>query len=177
MPASRFSPYQNALKSLSARTGTPLPSLLFSFVVLHEFTAIVPLVGVFFASRQLGFGERVIGQLTRSDALRDHPDAWFDNNLSQWIDEGERWAERVGRRYGIFGFTKGQPLDFPSDEAQPGQISTKIAGDLANAVLAYGTVKALLPVRIGLSLYLSPAFSRRVVDPVRLRALRWFRNP
>lgn len=135
---SRFAPYQNALRSLSTKTGTPLPSLIVSFAVLHELTAIVPLVGVFFASRHLALGERVVGHVIRSDTLHDQPDGWLNGHLRQWIDEGEHWAERVGRRYGVFGFSKGQP---PSDETRPGQASTKIAGDLANAILAYGTVK------------------------------------
>jgi len=143
---SRFAPYQNVLKNLSAKTGTPLPSLIFSFAVLHEFTAIAPLVGVFFASKQLGLGEHVVGQLIRSDTLHDQPEGWFNSRLRQCIDEGEHWAERVGRRYGVFGFSKGQPLELPSDETQPGQLSTKIAGDFANAILAYGTVKVTINI-------------------------------
>ncbi|KAI6046449.1 hypothetical protein EDC04DRAFT_2558214 [Pisolithus marmoratus] len=169
MPTLRQS-YHNALTSLSARTGTPLPSLVLSFAVLHELTAIIPLAGIFFASRQLGFGERVVGQFIRSDTPRDEP-SWLNDHLSQWVDEGERWAERVGYRYGIFGFAKGQPL-----VATDRQASRVIAGDVANAVFAYGIVKALLPVRIGLSLYLSPSFSRRVLDPIRLRVSRLFRK-
>jgi hypothetical protein len=33
-------------------------------------------------------------------------------------------------------------------------------------------VQALLPIRVGLSLYLSPMFSRAVVEPIRLGGLR-----
>ncbi|KAG2054085.1 hypothetical protein BDR06DRAFT_955671 [Suillus hirtellus] len=83
-------------------------------------------------------------------------------------DEDERWAGRIGRRYGIFGFEKNKVVD----QTQTSELSGKLAGDVANAVLAYGTVKALLPVRIGLSLYLSPMFSRTVVEPIRLGGLR-----
>ncbi|KAG6335493.1 hypothetical protein ID866_3600 [Astraeus odoratus] len=176
--SSRFAPYQNALRSLSTRTGTPLPSLIFSFAVLHEITAIAPLVGVFFASKRLGLGERFVNQFLQDDTPPDQPPGWFNSRLRQWVDEGEHWAERVGRRYGMFGFVKGQqPLsDSISGGNQPRRVSGVIAGDVANAIFAYATVKALLPVRVGLSLYLSPAFSRRIVDPIRLRAVRIFRR-
>lgn len=174
MPTLRQS-YHNALKSLSARTGTPLPSLVLSFAVLHELTAIIPLAGLFFASRQLGLGERVVGQFIHSDKVRNEP-SWLNDRVGQWFDEGERWAERVGRRYGIFGFPKGQPPVSAVDDNHPHRVSTVIAGDAANAIFAYGMVKALLPVRIGLSLYLSPSFSRCVVDPIRLRVARLFRK-
>ncbi|KAN0081302.1 hypothetical protein V8E55_008926 [Tylopilus felleus] len=36
--------------------------------------------------------------------------------------------------------------------------------------------QALLPVRIGLSLYLSPAFSRGIIEPVRRRIIRPFKK-
>lgn len=174
MPTLRQS-YHNALTSLSARTGTPLPSLILSFAVLHELTAIIPLAGIFFASRQLGLGERVVGQFVHSNAVRHEP-SWLNDHLTQWVGEGERWAERVGRRYGVFGFSKGQPPVSAADDIQPRRVSSVIAGDVANAVLAYAMVKVLLPVRIGLSLYLSPSFSRRVLDPIRLRAVKFFRK-
>jgi len=54
-------------------------------------------------------------------------------------------------------------------------VSRRIAGDVANAV-AYGITKALLPVRIGLSLYLAPGFSRSVVDPLASTVFRTFRR-
>ncbi|KAI6116015.1 hypothetical protein F5141DRAFT_1212621 [Pisolithus sp. B1] len=174
MPTLRQS-YHNALTSLSARTGTPLPSLALSFAVLHELTAIIPLAGIFFASRQLGLGERVVGQFVHNDEVRNDP-SWLNDHMGQWFDEGERWAERVGRRYGFFGFSKGQPPVSAVDDNQPRRVSSVIAGDAANAIFAYGMVKALLPVRVGLSLYLSPSFSRCVVEPIRLRVARLFRK-
>ncbi|KAG1839697.1 hypothetical protein C8R48DRAFT_751391 [Suillus tomentosus] len=134
----RFAPYRNAFIAVSGRTGTPLPSLIISFAILHELTAIVPIW------------------------------YWLNTRLRSWVDEGEQWACRVGRRYGIFGFEKGKVVD----QTQTSELPGKLAGDVANAVLAYGTVKALLPVRIGLSLYLSPMFSQTIVEPIRLGGLR-----
>ncbi|KAH0829159.1 hypothetical protein J3R83DRAFT_2668 [Lanmaoa asiatica] len=187
--SSRFAPYRNALATISTRTGSPLPSLILSFAVLHELTAIVPLVGIFYTARGLHLGERVVNQFARNDG----PDAgprtgWMTSQFSQWVDEGEKWANRIGRRYGVFGFEKGVLIDHGDSHYSSGQL----AGDMANAVLAYGATKvrssviptvldwlrsecqALLPVRIGLSLYLSPAFSRGIVEPIRRRIIRPF---
>ncbi|KAG8221282.1 hypothetical protein J3R82DRAFT_1448 [Butyriboletus roseoflavus] len=189
MPSSRFAPYRNALAAISTRTGSPLPSLIFSFAVLHELTAIVPLVGIFYAARGLRVGERVVNQLTRDGGPDARPQTgWVSRQLSQWVDDGEKWATRVGRRYGVFGFEKGMH----AGHGDSSRLSGQLAGDLANAVVAYGAIKvrsptaltilallrcgcqALLPVRIGLSLYLSPAFSRGVVEPIRRIIIRPF---
>ncbi|KAL5637621.1 hypothetical protein ACGC1H_004136 [Rhizoctonia solani] len=78
----RNRPYAQALQRLSARTGTPLSSLVVSFGILHEVTALVPLVGVFFGARAVGAGDRAI-ELVPSD----------------WVQEGEDWAGRVGSAY------------------------------------------------------------------------------
>lgn len=134
MSSSRFAPYRNALAAISTRTGSPLPSLIVSFAVLHELTAIVPLVGIFYTARGLHVGEHVVNQFTR-DA--DQSTGWVAGQLSQWVDEGEKWARRVGRRYGLFGFEKGMPADHGDSHHLSGQL----AGDVANAVLAYGATK------------------------------------
>jgi hypothetical protein len=144
MSSSRFAPYRNALAAISTRTGSPLPSLIVSFVVLHELTAIVPLVGVFYAARGLHVGERVVNQFTRDAG---QPTGWVTGQLSQWVDEGEKWAHRVGRRYGVFGFENGMSADHGDSHHLSGQL----AGDVANAVLAYGATK----VRFHLSLFLA----------------------
>ncbi|KAG1829875.1 hypothetical protein EV424DRAFT_1379869 [Suillus variegatus] len=149
----RFAPCKNALTAISKRAGTPLPSLVVSFAILHELTAIVPIVGIFYTARGLGADGSIDGQY------------WVNTRLRSW---GEKWAGRVGRRYGVFGFEKGKVVD----QTQARELSGKLAGDVANAVLAYGAVKALLPVRIGISLYLSPMFSRTVVELIRLGGFR-----
>lgn len=130
--SSRFAPYRNALAAISTRTGSQLPSLIVSFAVLHELTAIVPLVGIFYTARGLHVGERVVNQLTRDAG---QPTGWVAGQLSQWVDEGEKWAHRVGRRYGVFGFEKGTGI--PADHG----VGHHLAGDVANAVLAYGATK------------------------------------
>ncbi|KAH7911311.1 hypothetical protein BJ138DRAFT_1150929 [Hygrophoropsis aurantiaca] len=164
---SRFAPYKNALQALSNRTGTPLSSLILSFAVLHEITAIAPVVGIFYGARTLGIGERVVSSI----AERTDNDGYVQATVRGWVDEGQQWAQRVGRRYGVFGFEKRT-----TDSVSPPIDTSHIAGDVANAIFAYGVGKALLPVRIGLSLYLSPVFSRRIVEPIRLTLLRPFRR-
>ncbi|KAJ6589866.1 hypothetical protein DFH09DRAFT_1140295 [Mycena vulgaris] len=153
--------YRDALAAVAARTGAPLSSLVLSFGILHEVTAVVPLVGVFYGARALGVGERVVA------ALPEDSDNWVAQKCNTWVDDGEQWAARVGRRYGVFGFEKGD---------REGQPPVRIAGDVANAVVAYAATKALLPVRIGAALYLSPAFSRAVIDPTRRGLVRAFRR-
>ncbi|KAF9501379.1 hypothetical protein BDN71DRAFT_1438915 [Pleurotus eryngii] len=194
---SRFAAYQTALKAISARTGTPLPSLIVSFGILHELTAILPIVGLFYASRSLGLGERMVNAMAsarQDDSQPSQPSkliesggrgegaSWMVQKGQAWVDEGEKWAARVGRRYGMFGFekrTKGDASDTPQTlygedlKAMKGHI----VGDVANVVVAYAATKALLPLRIGASLYLAPAFSRRAVEPCRQWIMRSFRRP
>ncbi|KAJ7647699.1 hypothetical protein FB45DRAFT_822761 [Roridomyces roridus] len=154
---SAVSRYRDSLTALSARTRTPLSSLVVSFAILHEVTAIVPLVAGFYAARAAGLGERAVAALPSAS----EQDGWALKKTRGWVADGEDWAARVGRRYGVFGFTKGSKAD-PTT-----MVSERIAGDVANAVVAYVATKALLPVRIAAALYLSPAFSRRLVEPTR----------
>jgi hypothetical protein len=128
----RFGAYRNALKALSTRTGTPLPSLVVSFGVLHELTAIVPLFGTFYAARALGVGEHIVGAV-----LAEGESGWVRDQCRHWVEEGDGWAERVGRRYGVFGFEKG------SGKGGRDGIGV-IAGDVANAVAAYAVTKVRL---------------------------------
>jgi len=138
---SRFAPYKTALEALSTRTRTPLPSLIVSFAVLHEITAIVPLVSVFFAGRSFGLGESVVRYI-RSEPSEGKENHWIFRKSENWLDEGESWAGRVGRRYGILGFPKTPKGTIPEDSTNgESQIMKNVAGDVANAMLAYGVTK------------------------------------
>ncbi|KAH9888452.1 hypothetical protein C8Q73DRAFT_184911 [Cubamyces lactineus] len=191
---SKFAPHKEALAALSQRTRTPLPSLVVSFAVLHELTAILPLVGFFYGARTLGVGEKLVRAVaqpesTAVDAHSEAPsalvsrlrDSWAGERFQEWMVEGEIRAERVGRRYGWFGFEKGSKMDAASPESQSTQaasalVSGRIAGDVANAVVAYAMTKAFLPVRIGVSLWMAPAFSRTFVQPIGSAFTRIFRR-
>lgn len=139
-----ISRYNSALTTLSQRTGAPLPSLIFSFAVLHEASAVVPLLGIFFLARAGGVGEKVVNSLrdipTNSSGTGDGGEGWMANKGREWIDQGEKWAERVGRRYGFFGFENGTRS---GDDSVPSSrdLSGKMAGDIANAVVAYAATK------------------------------------
>jgi len=141
----RLKTYKSALKVISARTGTPLPSLLLSFGVLHEITALVPLAGVFYGARALGIGEVVIGTIVQDNQPFSGVEErhWFRGTLRKWVEEGDKWACRVGQRYGVFGFEK-RTFDSPGDAAEPSPVSSRLAGDVANAVVAYGVTKVML---------------------------------
>ncbi|KAL1745042.1 hypothetical protein HDZ31DRAFT_37283 [Schizophyllum fasciatum] len=176
-----MSRYRDVLKALSVRTGAPLSSLVASFGILHELTAIVPLVGVFCAARSFGLGERAVQAVMRDtdpDATRkDSPTlAYVHRTFRNWIEQGDDWAERVGRRYGVFGFEKREPGAPPSAPPSTLEPRTRITGDVANAVLAYGVTKAAAPLRVAFSLYLSPAFARGVIMPVSRAFSRVFRR-
>jgi hypothetical protein len=194
----RYAGFRASLQQLSARTGAPLPSLILSFGILHEVTAIVPLIAVFYGARTLGIGETIVRSLAPIENI-NRPEEELNaaqRLMQKWLIEGDMWAERIGRRYGIFGFEKRQPgVQSEEKNTPPPDISKAFAGDVANAVVAYGATKvrclhlthsyelsvnmfskALIPVRIGLSIYLSPAFSRGVVEPVRKALLYPFRR-
>ncbi|KAF4620780.1 hypothetical protein D9613_000859 [Agrocybe pediades] len=186
-PQGRFAAYRSSLTKISARTGAPLPSLVLSFGILHELTAVVPLVGFFYGARALGVGERVISMITDDDKLGTQSDdgsvaskgsgqmSWARQKMKTWVEEGDRWAIRIGRRYGVFGYEKREP-GVKDNVEEMAHVSGHLAGDVANAVLAYGMTKALLPLRIGASIYLSPMFSRRVIEPIRKTIIQPFRR-
>lgn len=201
----RFVPYREALGRISARTGASLPSLAASFLVLHEVTAIIPFIGIFYASRTLGVGEQVVESITRDDEHGDieRQASLLKRKAREWVDEGGQMAERLGKRYGLFGYEKrargATTLDENKNERERQlAVGTKVAGDVANVVVAYAVTKvrsegcgctrtwtdmlsqAILPLRVGLSLYLSPPFSRLVFEPMRRagsRAYARFRPP
>jgi hypothetical protein len=139
--------YKGALTRLSARTGTSVPSLCASFLILHEVTAIIPFIGVFYASRGLGVGEKVVDMVLDGDSdVAGSQPGWARSKPRQWVEEGGQFAERVGRRYGMFGYEKrsAPQSGIPTAELDPlpaVNLGGKVAGDVANAIVAYGVVK------------------------------------
>ncbi|KAJ8482787.1 hypothetical protein ONZ45_g14823 [Pleurotus djamor] len=145
----RFAAYQTALKAISARTGTPLSSLVVSFGILHELTAVLPILGLFYASRSFGVGEQLVNAVTTAassqmdSADTVHKPNWIAERGQVWIEEGEQWAVRIGRRYGWFGFEK-RTKDSYSEaiyEEDVRAVRSHLAGDIANVVVAYASTK------------------------------------
>ena len=139
----------------------PLPTLVVSFGVLHELTAILPVVGLFYGLRSVGGGQAVVDRMIAAERAVGGAEA---RTVERWLEEGERKAERVGRRYGFFGFPKtvkgagqGQEglLATAGDVAASTTTTTTttqavgalpvsskdLAGDVANAVAAYMLTK------------------------------------
>ncbi|KAH8108354.1 hypothetical protein DFH11DRAFT_1691533 [Phellopilus nigrolimitatus] len=177
--------YRATLAGISARTGTALPSLITSFSVLHEASAVVPLVGVFYACKATGVGDRVVvlaRAVDDSNGRQTGEETWVTRTRDRWLNEGEAWVDKIGRYYGIWGFESlrhapaQDTVDLGTFNVREHAASSGMAGDVANALVAYCATKALLPVRVGLSLYLAPAFSRRVIDPLVRPILRMFRK-
>ncbi|GAA5903741.1 uncharacterized protein JCM6883_005099 [Sporobolomyces salmoneus] len=164
------------------------PSLIISFLILHELTAIVPLGLLFGTFHYLGLGAGIVGwTLAESESTSTTPSqqAAEEGNWSaegarmkvrEWIREGEEKAERIGRRYGWFGWEKESKEQREERKSQPSTAkelsmeSLKVSGDVANVAAAYLVVKALLPLRILVSLRLSPSLANVIVR--RFKGLR-----
>ena len=145
-PKGRFAAYKQTLTAISTRTGAPLPSLILSFGILHELTAIVPVVGIFYGAKALGIGEQVVSAVIEGEQQEGVQPIWAKQKVRTWVEEGDRWAIRIGRRYGIFGYEKREP-GVKDDVEEMAGASGHLAGDVANAVFAYGVTKVGIPHR------------------------------
>ncbi|GAA5921344.1 hypothetical protein JCM3775_003003 [Rhodotorula graminis] len=160
------------------------PSLVIAFVALHELTAIVPLVALFALFRHLALGTALVAWVVAHSEADDGehggegttpaaPAAWRIT-ARDWLKEAEDKAERVGRRYGWFGWPKESRDERAARKAQLAQAAEdgrtavdertsadqlRVSGDVANAAAAYLAVKALIPLRILVSLRLSPSLA------------------
>ena len=170
-------------------------SLIASFLILHELTAIVPLGLGFWGLKSLGVGERAVDwALTNNDV--DGESGWVQVEVRKWIGEGEAQAERVGRRYGALGYEKETRKE--RDQRKAAQAEGELVkapkayhatGDVANLAAAYVAVKVsrsiesrreriadqaagqvLLPARILLSIRLAPPMANLIVR--RFKKLR-----
>lgn len=112
---------------------------MISFAVLHELTAVVPLIGIFFAAKYAGVGERLVTMMKRDSPAVPESEtstgggSWLSIKTKEYLDEGEAWASRVGRRYGWWGYRKGAA----PDAVAKAEVEGHLAGDVANAVFAY----------------------------------------
>ncbi|GAA5880723.1 hypothetical protein JCM1840_007416 [Sporobolomyces johnsonii] len=182
-PHTRPSSYLSALRARYPSADPP--SLVVSFLILHELTAIVPLVALFSACHALGLGAAILAYSLGGDereidkGTRDRDEGTWTTErarltIREWVSEGEHKAENVGRRYGLFGWDKESPderaLRKDKDKGDLTKDSLGVTGDVANFAAAYLAVKALLPLRILVSLRLSPALANIIVK--RFKGLR-----
>ncbi|KAJ8295714.1 hypothetical protein OF846_001075 [Rhodotorula toruloides] len=156
------------------------PSLLISFVILHELTALVPLVGLFALLKWLGVGGAIVARVVDETSEAEGERSGWRTTAKEWLVESEKKAERVGRRYGWFGWAKetqeereerrarekdAQVGDAMLQDVSPERL--RVSGDVANAAASYLLVKALLPLRILVSLRLSPSLANVIVKNFR----------
>jgi hypothetical protein len=143
---SKLAAYAPTLHRLSERTGVPLPSLLASFLVLHELTALAPLVILFYIFSALGAGSAFLHYLhnmAKKTTGEDVEGPWASmaHVTRSWYDEGSKRVEKVGRKYGLFGFEKGSAVE--------GSLGREAAGAVADAVAAYVVVKVSFQPGVG----------------------------
>jgi hypothetical protein len=116
-------------------------------MILHELTAVLPVIGFYFLFSSLGTGLGII-QWLNSTTTPNQEDVRDGNAVNEnevgstsgwrgvvrgWYDEGEAKMGRVGKRYGIWQ---------DESESESGMMRKGTAGEgIANAVAAYVVVK------------------------------------
>lgn len=151
------------VRSIARKNGTDAPTMIASFLVLHELTAIVPLVIMFYLFGALGVGTAVLDWLLGDG--NEATEESLGSRFRAWARIKEERFERYCRKKGYLGFEKQdvEQINAASDLGKTGQL----AGSFANMVAAYIIVKALLPVRIGASIALAGPFSKAVLEPLK----------
>lgn len=144
----RIQRYTNGLRNAPA-------SHVVSFLILHEFTAIVPLLVLFAVFHYTTY----------------MPVAYMAEHLGENIQKGITRFEGYFRRKGWFGFAQEPNIAAESILERGGKARVEKVmqewkrGDgkldiLLEAALAYAVTKALLPLRIVASVWATPWFAR-----------------
>lgn len=144
---------QSLLAKLQTRypnvSPSALPSLTVAFLVLHEVTAIVPLVLAFFVLRESGAGEGLVSwarEATSGPPSEEGLGGKVERSvLAKAVGDAQDKTERLARHYGWFGFPKGkkraeEPAQGDTDVDET--LSRRFSGDVANLVGSYLVVKA-----------------------------------
>jgi len=108
-------------------------------LILHEATAVLPVIGFYFLFSSLGTGLSIVGWLNRTtgeeegEVVEGQVEKGWKGVVKSWYDEGQAKVGRVGRRYGFW---------MNEDISSTGTGVTATAGEgVANAVAAYVVVK------------------------------------
>ncbi|PHH80912.1 hypothetical protein CDD80_5832 [Ophiocordyceps camponoti-rufipedis] len=141
----------------ATRLRTAPASHIAAFVVLHEVTAIVPLLALF----ALFHNTTIV------------PVDWVAARFAAYTDEGVARMERYFRRKRWFGFQPepSEEVNGPDHEHTEHAMQRRKDGDrsyriLVDVALAYAVTKVLLPVRILASLLATPWLAR-VITSIR----------
>jgi hypothetical protein len=141
-PASRVARIESRLPRFLQRFVTPLRtapvSHITAFIVLHEITAIVPLFGL---------------------AAAFHYSNWLPPYISEW-----KWVQEGTERFGKWLRKRG----WIEEEKRSGRWFGRGEGGVRIVVelaTAYAITKALLPLRLVISVWMTPWFARWTVLP------------
>ncbi|EFP86491.1 uncharacterized protein PGTG_12447 [Puccinia graminis f. sp. tritici CRL 75-36-700-3] len=159
-----------------------LPSLTAAFVLLHELTALVPLLAIFGIVQTTGTGAKLVhfirhslppppssdsdsssDQEPASSVPQDRSDptrhSAIAGSLTQALDESAAKVSKLAERY---GYSSGQ--EEPEDDEACDEESRSMLenGVLASGLVAYLCVKILLPIRVSVSVYLTPSLARQI---------------
>lgn len=103
-----------------------------SFAVLHELTAILPLIGLFWGFQATGLGGRIVHEI-KDLAREPGSEGWsLRNTLVEWVIEGETRVDRVAARYGWFGYEKGEGRRIHGGRSSEVDSDGRQGADLAN---------------------------------------------
>ncbi|KAK1761018.1 hypothetical protein QBC47DRAFT_368838 [Echria macrotheca] len=133
-----------SLQKYTHRLRTAPLSHILAFLVLHELTAIVPLVSLFALFHYTTLSSPALGVVERY--------------LSGYIAEGAARFERYFKRRGWFGFSSSPSSSSQDEGGEVGKKGEKYRVVVEVAV-AYAITKALLPLRIVGSLWATPWFA------------------
>lgn len=143
----RLQKYPNGLRN------APMSHIV-SFLILHELTAVVPLMGLF-------------GLFHYTDYV---PVSYMSEHFGSYVQEGIGRFERYFKRKEWFGFSKTDEEtilkleDHDTKEASTGVMDRWQSGEgkykiVVEVALAYAITKALLPIRIVGSVWATPWFA------------------
>ncbi|KAF1814004.1 hypothetical protein P152DRAFT_414576 [Eremomyces bilateralis CBS 781.70] len=122
-----------------------------SFLILHELTAILPLIGLTSAFHYLGWIPEVSGP------------------MAEWVNQGTERFRKYFARKGWFGLGgEGySEVDLSNGTTDEAELSKGYGGKVVLEVAtAYAITKVLLPARLALSVSATPWFARLFVLPI-----------
>lgn len=135
-----------SLQKYTTRLRSAPLSHITAFLILHELTAIVPLVGL--------FGVFHYTQLAPVGYMLEH--------YGGYVRQGTERFEGYFRRKGWFGFEKGEEKEKRGDGEGEDEVMRRWEGGegryriVVEVALAYALTKVLLPVRVVGSLWATP---------------------
>ena len=137
----RLQKYTNGLRNAPV-------SHIVSFMILHEITAIVPVLGLF-------------GLFHYTDHV---PVSYMSDHFGGYVQEGLGRFERYFKRKGWFGFGNDEATGTNSKQESTDVMERWQSGDgrykvVVEVALAYAITKALLPIRIIGSVWATPWFA------------------